>query len=450
MTGVLSPSSSVFVVKDGGGPDGMRHLGLDRLINLMGVHDLCFYRTEKPGIACSPDGLIAANDVVVIKVNCQWDSRGGTNTDLVKGLITWITDHPDGFSGEIVVADNGQDVGIGGSLDWPNSNAEDHGQSAQDVVNLFSPSHRVSTYLWTNIRNRSVAEFDQKDMTDGYVLAPTPDPQTNFRVSYPKFTTPYGTRISLKRGVYTPDKDAGTYDKERLKLINVPVLKTHSGFGMTACVKHYIGVQSQPLSDGHNRLAGGAMGTLLADLDLPVLNILDAIYINANPKGTSGNGPSTSYANATRLDILMASTDPIALDAWAARNVMTPAIYDKGYTNPNLGDFWNYLENSKNVLLSRGHAVTSDSKSINVFEAKNELPLLTGVGIGESGGVNLRWLEIAPGPFRYTIEQSGDPGGEWEPVPGTSWPISETAWTGPDTLSAGKCFYRLRRETGPK
>ena len=42
-------------------------------------------------------GLIAKDDVVIIKVNSQWDERGGTNTDLVKALIQAIVDHPDGF-----------------------------------------------------------------------------------------------------------------------------------------------------------------------------------------------------------------------------------------------------------------------------------------------------------------------------------------------------------------
>jgi hypothetical protein len=53
-------------------------------------------------------GLIAKDDFVIIKVNCHWNERGGTNTDLVKALIQVIVDHPDGFTGEIIVADNGQ------------------------------------------------------------------------------------------------------------------------------------------------------------------------------------------------------------------------------------------------------------------------------------------------------------------------------------------------------
>ena len=62
--------------------------------------------------------------MVIIKVNCQWDERGGTNTDLLKALIQGLIDHPDGFTGEIIVSDNGQSetrgsLGRGGSFTYP-------------------------------------------------------------------------------------------------------------------------------------------------------------------------------------------------------------------------------------------------------------------------------------------------------------------------------------------
>ncbi len=456
MTEILSPSSSVFVVETGGGPDGLSYVALDRLIDLMGVHGASFYRSEKPGIACSPTGLIGSDDVILIKVNCQWDQRGGTNTDLLKGLIYRLTQHPDGFTGEVVVADNGQDVGIGGSLDWANSNAEDHGQSAQDVVNLFSGSYKVSTYLWTVIRNRAVGEFDAGDSVDGYVHASSPYPGTSFRVSYPKFTTPSGTRISLKNGIYKPGKPTGTYDKEKLKVINVPVLKSHSGFGATASVKHYMGVQSQPLSNAHGQLSNGSMGCLFADLGLPTLNIVDAIWVNPNPMGQSGCGPSTSYTQATRVDTLIASLDPFALDYWASKNVLMPAAIARGYSDVSsmdpdtTGVFRTYLLAAKNIVLRAGHAVTTDPKSITVFKASDERPLLTDMTLDGAGNISLKWLEIAPGSFSYTVEQAADLQGAWEPVPGTTWPILDTQWSGESGASAGVSFYRVRRDRGPK
>ncbi|NIS67252.1 MAG: hypothetical protein GTO05_19210, partial [Gemmatimonadales bacterium] len=56
-------------------------------------------------------GLIAADDVVLIKVNAQWKYRGCTNSDVVRGLIQRVLDHPDGFAGEVVLIENGQGWG---------------------------------------------------------------------------------------------------------------------------------------------------------------------------------------------------------------------------------------------------------------------------------------------------------------------------------------------------
>jgi hypothetical protein len=130
-------ASDIFVIQNTTGADD----GFDRMLDLMGQHDLLFYQSSTLEENQGPEGLIDADDVIIIKVNCQWDQRGGTNTDLLKNIIQAIIDHPDGFTGEIVVADNGQDQGGsggGGSLDWANSNADDHAQSAQDVVDMFS------------------------------------------------------------------------------------------------------------------------------------------------------------------------------------------------------------------------------------------------------------------------------------------------------------------------
>ena len=53
---------------------------------------------------------------------------------------------------------------------------------------------------------------------------------------------------------------------------------------------------------------------MMAELGPPDLNILDCIWINANPY----RGPATYYSDATRTDQLVASTDPVAADAVGA------------------------------------------------------------------------------------------------------------------------------------
>lgn len=171
---------------------------LRELVDLMGSKGLPFFKSQKEGINSGPNGLFDRDDVVLIKINCQWPERGGTNTDLLKELIELLLSHPDGFAGEIVVADNGQGRG---SLNWALNNAEDRSQSAEDVVVLFSNRCNISTYLWDRIASTAVQEYEQGDYRDGYVLYPESDPETGVIMSYPKFMTAYGTYLSFKKGI---------------------------------------------------------------------------------------------------------------------------------------------------------------------------------------------------------------------------------------------------------
>ena len=157
------------------------------------------------------------------------------------------------------------------------------------VADSFS-SYKVSTYLWDTITDKRVNEYAEGDPQDGYVVEGSLDPKTGLVVTYPKFKTKYGTNVSFKLGIW--DSANKTYDSNRLKVINVPVLKSHGGYGVTASVKHYMGVASDKLSRemggrAHNSVGSGGMGTEMAQTRFPALNIIDAIWVNANP----GHGP---------------------------------------------------------------------------------------------------------------------------------------------------------------
>jgi hypothetical protein len=97
-------ANPLFWIKDV--PDGLRgnnHAGVDQLLDLMGEHGLKFYRSSRESTLSGPSGMIRADDVVLIKVNAQWKYRGCTNSDLIRGLIQRILDHPDRFTGEVVI-----------------------------------------------------------------------------------------------------------------------------------------------------------------------------------------------------------------------------------------------------------------------------------------------------------------------------------------------------------
>jgi len=367
------PASDIFAVTGTSGLDG----GFKALLSLMADKGLKFYRSGEEREHSGPEGLIPRDAVVVIKVNSQWDERGGTNTDLVESIIKAVTEHPDVYAGEVVVADNGQaqygSTRRGGSLDYERNNAEDTSRSIQKVVDGFSGIHRVSTYLWDTITTTKVDEYFMGDDGDGYVVDEGASGGSALRVSYPKFKTEHGTRISFRHGVWLPDVSG--YDGERLKVINVPVLKAHFIYGVTANVKHYMGVVSDKLTggDSHRSVRRGGMGTEMAATRMPTLNVLDAIWVNANP----GSGPSSPYGQASRLNTVMAGTDPIALDYWASKNVLMQAARLKGHgdlskidpDNTEEGSFGSWLKLSAKELADAGHRFTLDEERMNVYTA---------------------------------------------------------------------------------
>ena len=376
---LISPSSTyraqVFHVKEiPEDPVGDRFPGLDALVDLMGRQGLKFHDSTLPSPTSGPDGIIGANDVVLIKINYQWTERGGTNIDVLRGLIRLIVDHPDGFSGEVVVCENAQFASTDG-FDRTSNNAQDQALSPRDVTDYFSGlGYAVSLSDWTAIRSSSVTEYSSGDFIDGYVVYDY-DSELQGRVSYPKFQTEGSTYVSLKDGIWNPAGSA--YDRDRLKVINVPVLKPHGyQYGATGCVKNYMGLVTNYLdTNSHDATEYGLMGAVMGEIRPPDLNILDCIWINDDPSG----GPMTSYTQATRRDELVASTDPVAADLWAVTNILIPAFLDNGFTPPwPLPDatpddpnsaFRTYLDRSMSEILASGFDVTNDLGQIDVISA---------------------------------------------------------------------------------
>jgi hypothetical protein len=308
----------VFVHRDTKGADD----GVQRLVALMEAQGTPFYRTDT-----ALHGLIAADDVVILKINCQWAQRGGTNTDLLKQVALAIAAHPNGFSGEVIVADNGQaqygSAGNGGNLDWDETNAADRRLSALDIVEELRGQTRISGSLWDDFTMRQVEEFSAGDTDDGFVIEDEAHP-TGIVVSYPKFTSAYGTRMSFKQGIW--DAASGGYDTSRLKVINLPVLKVHGLYQVTGAVKAYMGTTASRLTSqaAHNSVGKGGMGTQLAQTRMPTLNIMDMIWVGVS------RGPGITYDNAVEVNALAASTDPVALDWWCARNILIPQLEARG------------------------------------------------------------------------------------------------------------------------
>ena len=355
---------SVIFVENTDGTDD----GVTRLIRSMQSRGLDFYQT-----ATSPNGIIASGDVVLLKINSQWAERGGTNTDLIRGVIQALLDHPGGFTGEIIIADNGQaqfgSQGRGGSLSWTNANSADRRQSVMDVIRSFQQrGSRVTGVLWDEFTAVRVEEFSAGNDTNGFVVGDTRY-STGTEVSYPKFTTEYGTRVSFKEGIW--DANTRRYDSERFKVINMPVLKSHALFQVTGAVKAYMGVPSTRLTNMrvHNNVGNGSMGTMMAETRMPALNILDMIWIGPN------GGPGVSYSGAVQINKIAASTDPFALDYWASKNILMPEAAKlpggrSSSMNPDgsqPGTFGYWLRLAINELHKKGIWATMDEAEIVVI-----------------------------------------------------------------------------------
>jgi uncharacterized protein (DUF362 family) len=324
---------------------GNRHSGVDTLLKLMGQNGLKFYRTAVAGTENGTNGLIASDDVVLIKVNAQWKYRGCTNSDVVRGLVQRILEHPQGFTGEVVIVENGQGRGslacdtsssYGGNTEV-HANAQNESHSFLWLVNSLFNDPRVSAFLLDPVRGNFIGANEHT--ANGY--------RQYENVSYPCFTTAGGRRVELREGIWN-----GASYGSNLKLINVPVLKHHDtgGSEITGALKHVYGLVS--MSDGqsgfrHYGGLGETCGKMMVSVQTPVLNIMDAIWVS--------HTALTGYpASATRrIDTLVASQDPVALDYWSAKNILYP-IDNNDRHHPSYAGINAWLSAARSIINDRG------------------------------------------------------------------------------------------------
>ena len=98
----IPPTSGSLAPGDSTVPDEyLADPTMDTLLLMLKTRGTPIHRTE-----LHPEGIVSSEDVVVVKGNFQWTSWNTTSTDRIKGLIWQILNHPDGFTGEILVCDN--------------------------------------------------------------------------------------------------------------------------------------------------------------------------------------------------------------------------------------------------------------------------------------------------------------------------------------------------------
>jgi uncharacterized protein (DUF362 family) len=96
------------------------------------------------------------------------------------------------------------------------------------------------------------------------------------------------------------------------KMINIPIAKHHSLTGATLGMKNWYGVLGGPRQRLHQRIHESLVD--LADFMRPTLTIVDAFRVLLR-NGPGGGNPADVVLRKT----LIAGTDPVALDAYAAQ-----------------------------------------------------------------------------------------------------------------------------------
>jgi len=365
---------------------------IDTLLLMMEVKNIFLHKTST-----HPSGIVGANNIVIIKGNFQWTSRNTTSTDRIKGLIWQILQHPDGFSGEILICDNTQEIGTG--INQNDNNSEDPNQSIPDVVNTFYAKGYPVYYLdWNYIWSAVANEYSTGDYNDGYVY------ENSTKISYPKFRSPsQNYYISLRYGIW--DSLAAAYDSSSLCIIDFPVLKAHSMAGSTIAVKNWIGVLTTAYATAryggwqsmHYQYFFGsyALVARVMAVTYPKFIILDAAW-------TSIRDPNV--LDVVKTDMLLASTDPVAVSWYAAKYILTPIAINPNNTDPDRpgSRYRNNLEAWKNYLQNAGFSCTKDSSEMSVYDRS----VLTQTPIKDNPkeGVvkNFHLYQNYPNPFNPT------------------------------------------------
>lgn len=411
---------------------------IDNLLLMMETQGTYLYKTSS-----HPSGIVGSDDIVIIKGSFQWDFRNTTSTDRIKGLIWQILQHPDGFTGEILVGDNTQWASIGED----DNNSEDTEQCILDVINTFySKGYPVYLFEWKNIMNNVVTEYSQGNYNDGYPYDPTS------KISYPKFKSPSGNNyISLKYGIWNAVTQ--TYNHDRLCIIDFPVLKAHGWTGATIAIKNWIGVLTVAYQNerygGDNAMhfdymfSAYALPAKVMQVTFPKLTIVDAAWTN----------PERNYGNiAVQLNMLLGSTDPFAASWYAAKYMLTPVAFHPEDTNPdNVGGVYNVcLNNWINCMHDSGFAVTTDSSEISVYNLSSiPVELISFFAETENRVVILNWrtateknnygFQVERSIDRVNFDQIG-----FVPGFGTTTEIKNYSYRD-SALTSNKNYYRLKQ-----
>jgi uncharacterized protein (DUF362 family) len=123
-------------------------------------------------------------------------------------------------------------------------------------------------------------------------------------------------------------------------------------------------------SSSHESIRYGSMGTEMTQTRYPTLNILDCIWVNSEPRA----GPPTSYSQATEVNMIVAGTDPVAIDYWSSKNILLRVTPDKTADDVKTmdpdyiaqGSFGNWLRLAMKEITRAGYQATVDESKMSI------------------------------------------------------------------------------------
>lgn len=340
------------------------------------------------------DKIVGTDDVVIIKVSAQWWNQGMTNVAAVKRVIEHVLERP-GFKGEVIVFENTHfrlDSGSGLSRAWihasernvdvpgwtklgdliPHFEARnapvgfvglvDAGPSALSDDHWHDPTHALGRYGGDGRGPLAPGESRDGyhwDFDRAFRLAKSWVDEARTPLSWPRFTSPRtGTVVDLKDGLFRREGDRLVPQTGRkLTWINMTTANEHGATGFTGACKSTMGVVdmsagelgTHPLARGYASVhyfgrgnpsatwrMGGPLAHFAREVRSPDLILTVAEWVAYAPAGWDSERADIRHAADTCVQrkTIVAGTDPVAIDTWAARNVM--ADVPSGWKNERL------------------------------------------------------------------------------------------------------------------
>ncbi|MFO0675394.1 MAG: DUF362 domain-containing protein [Polyangiaceae bacterium] len=372
--------------------------------------------------------VVGTDDVVLLRVSAQWWNQGMTNVAAAKRMIEQILEVP-GFKGEVIVFENTHfRLGDGNPLSraWvrpSERNVDVPGwKTLGDLIPHFASRNVPVSFVglvdagpselsegeWHDPgRKHGVYGGDGRgpiapgEVRDGYVW----DFDGTFRVkkslvetaavplTWPVFVSPRsGLLVDFKEGAFRVEGGRKIPSGRKITFLNMVTTNEHASTGFTGAVKsamglvdmsagrlgtdprilEYLSVHYFGNPEATWRMAGPlahfAKNVRRADLVVAV-----AEWVGSVPKGVAWDEESKDLrleeASAFRTNTVVVGEDPVAIDAWCVKNLVSPI----GGGRPHL---WNLDDpNSKVTRFLRDYrAVAGGGRWISPIRASEGAP----------------------------------------------------------------------------